>query len=376
MTRRVLEDDDSDEASSDGEGPVEGHQLSLPPMTPPPRQRLPAPVVIVDGEEDDGTRPSRMAGTREVPILIDDDDDDDAASGLGYRAPQMATPVRGCPRLRTALQAAVPALLARFNGKVFDGGLPAALPVYWSASLRTTAGVTRCSRLSSGERAATVTLSSKVVDSTARLESTLLHELCHVAAWLLDGVCKPPHGAAFKRWAQLAESRLPSCTVTTRHDYKIHFRHRLACTGCGMEFGRHSKPTDVARLACGRCGEAVEYRGAVRPDGTPVRATPANAFAKFVKANFGTMRKQLGPGANHADVMAAIAADWRAGKNANGGDSSPCPPARQPQLLDLSMGVDETISMLERCFVGSAREESRSPRPAPGEGGGVEALPH
>lgn len=37
-------------------------------------------------------------------------------------------------------------------------------------------------------------LSSKVLDSRDRLRRTLVHELCHVAAWLLDHVAKPPHG--------------------------------------------------------------------------------------------------------------------------------------------------------------------------------------
>jgi len=35
-----------------------------------------------------------------------------------------------------------------------------------------------------------VELSAKVIDAPAKLRATLLHELCHVAAWLL-----PPHAA-------------------------------------------------------------------------------------------------------------------------------------------------------------------------------------
>lgn len=35
-------------------------------------------------------------------------------------------------------------------------------------------------------RDAPIELSVKVVDSQARLESTLLHELCHAATWLID----------------------------------------------------------------------------------------------------------------------------------------------------------------------------------------------
>ena len=34
----------------------------------------------------------------------------------------------------------------------------------------------------------------KVLDSHGRLQRTLAHELCHVAAWTFDRVAKPPHG--------------------------------------------------------------------------------------------------------------------------------------------------------------------------------------
>ena len=37
---------------------------------------------------------------------------------------------------------------------------------------------------------ASVQLASKVIDTEAKLHATLLHELCHVATWLL-----PPHVA-------------------------------------------------------------------------------------------------------------------------------------------------------------------------------------
>lgn len=47
---------------------------------------------------------------------------------------------------------------------------------------------------SCGRYAAHVELSSKVLDSRDRLRQTLAHELCHVAAWLLDHVSKPHHG--------------------------------------------------------------------------------------------------------------------------------------------------------------------------------------
>ena len=34
------------------------------------------------------------------------------------------------------------------------------------------------------------------------------HELCHAGQWLLDGARKPPHGAAFQKWASRFEARV------------------------------------------------------------------------------------------------------------------------------------------------------------------------
>jgi predicted SprT family Zn-dependent metalloprotease len=130
----------------------------------------------------------------------------------GTRAPPAAPPRRAPPpanasaptpakaaatfrRDRAALSAAV---FADLNARVFGGRLPADLSITWNARLATTAGLTHYARPAAGAPTARVELSAKVVDSAARLERTLAHELCHAAAWLLDGVAKPPHGAAFK----------------------------------------------------------------------------------------------------------------------------------------------------------------------------------
>lgn len=57
---------------------------------------------------------------------------------------------------------------------------------------------------------ATVELSTKVTDTASKLRHTLAHELCHLAAWAIDGEMKPPHGGAFKRWCvQGSSSSIP-----------------------------------------------------------------------------------------------------------------------------------------------------------------------
>ena len=78
------------------------------------------------------------------------------------------------------------------------------LKISWSSRLLTTAGITLCREIRLGkdnpqkQREAAIELSIKVVDTEIRLQETLLHELCHAATWIIDGVRKPPHGAEFK----------------------------------------------------------------------------------------------------------------------------------------------------------------------------------
>jgi hypothetical protein len=75
-----------------------------------------------------------------------------------------------------------------------------------------------------------VELSSKVLDSRERLRATLLHELCHVASWVLPPhAAKPPHGPVFKRWATAAAAKHPDVPVTTCHFYDIHVPFQWQC---------------------------------------------------------------------------------------------------------------------------------------------------
>jgi hypothetical protein len=74
-------------------------------------------------------------------------------------------------------------------------------------------------------RFASIELSTKVLDDPERLGSTLLHEMVHAAAWIIDGVSKPPHGACFKKWANVSMKRIPGTVVTTTHDYEIQYKY-------------------------------------------------------------------------------------------------------------------------------------------------------
>ena len=99
------------------------------------------------------------------------------------------------------------------------------------------------------KREATIELSTKVLDSQKRLESTLLHELCHAATWTIDppesdGRWAPSHGKAFYRWGERVTRKYPDIEVGRCHSYEIHKKHRFQCTNrewCTAMWTKHSK---------------------------------------------------------------------------------------------------------------------------------------
>jgi predicted SprT family Zn-dependent metalloprotease len=130
-------------------------------------------------------------------------------------------------------------LYKEFNRRVFDARLPEDMPIEWSNKLNTTAGRCHTKRERQGfsdwAYSARIELSTKVLDDLPKLRSTLIHEMCHAATWLLDKVDRPPHGKEFKRWGAKCERVYPDIEVATCHAYEIEYRFRWRCSndGCG-----------------------------------------------------------------------------------------------------------------------------------------------
>ena len=357
-----------------------------PPALPPPENDPYAlPVSSDSGEEvcvvDDDDESSEGARSDDSDFVLSDGGDTAATAsdwtpgGRGNTLPgpsrplPLTGPLTPAPRAAAAAfrrrrDAATAALFAHYNLAVFGGRLPADTQVTWSPRLRTTAGVTHFLQRRGGgggagagastalppTRLARVELSTKVIDSDARLETTLLHELCHVAAWVVDGAARPPHGPAFQKWAAAAAAALPGAPrVTTCHSYAVHAPFEWRCVGggrgggdgggggnttggCGRVYRRHSKSIDVARHACGACRGRLAFVGRMDADGTvqgggggggggkghqPSR--PPNAFAQFVAARFATVKASMPTGTPHKDVMKALGAAWREEKARRGG---------------------------------------------------------
>ena len=220
------------------------------------------------------------------------------------------------------------------NSIAFDGKI-SSVEVVWSNKLRTTAGLTRLKRRqmdftpgSQPTRLATIELSTKILDNSERLRSTLAHEACHAAAWIVDGVSKPPHGACFKKWANIVMRRIPGVQVTTTHDYQIQYKYAWACTNpsCNFLVQRHSRSVDLERQCCGRCrGRLIEVdvpdhssKGNVQR--TPKKRAPPSAYNLFVKEQSKTVRERLAKSqrekVSQADVMKECARLWREKKEA------------------------------------------------------------
>jgi predicted SprT family Zn-dependent metalloprotease len=224
-------------------------------------------------------------------IIILSDDDEDAALGVAPKPRRKSSTQRSIPRpltgnakpesklaFRRRREELSQQLLVTFDRTVFDAKLLVSargfedpvVALSWSNKLRTTAGLTRLKSMgnpfltndqpdqnASRIRTALVELSTKVIDNETRLRSTLLHELCHAAAWIIDGIAKPAHGPCFQRWAKHAMKAVPDVSVTTRHNYEIDFKYTWVCVNypdtCQTMIQRHSRSVDPERHVCGLC---------------------------------------------------------------------------------------------------------------------------
>ena len=189
--------------------------------------------------------------------------------------------------------------LKEFDRLVFANALFESINVEWSNKLRTTAGrAVLKQKLCQGTgkvRMSTIELSSRIIDNEARLRSTLMHEMCHAAAWIVDNVNKPPHGQCFKKWAKKAMANVRDITITTTHDYEIDFKFMWKCqnSNCGCIYKRHSRSIDITKHACGKCrGRLMEVDATVNGSTAKIRKPPS-AYNQFVKQHAASVRQRI-----------------------------------------------------------------------------------
>ena len=145
-------------------------------------------------------------------------------------------------------------LFTLYNNTVFDNLLPTNLKFTWNKRMVANAGYAYIVH-DKGERSSKVELAEKLVDTVDRLCETLIHELCHVAAWLIDA--HDGHGEPWKKWATKANKMHPELPpITQCHQYAISYKYTFMCDGCGVTVGRHTK--SLCGHICSICrGKAI-----------------------------------------------------------------------------------------------------------------------
>lgn len=183
-----------------------------------------------ESEQDDSPDP-------ELIILSSDEEDDvdvfprnlERRSSLKKKKEHTALSGKSFQRKRIFL---TNQFFAEYNKLAFQNTLDP-VSVTWSKRLLKTAGLTRLKsvrKTPSGdvERFSSIELSTKVITDEDRLKATLLHEMCHAAQWLVDGIAKPAHGKCFKYWAKKAMQKV--------------IKYFCSIFGCLLSNSNHSTP--------------------------------------------------------------------------------------------------------------------------------------
>lgn len=274
-----------------------------------------SPIELMDSEDEDEDagviRFSPTPGPLALPDIGElnlDDSDDEAilAPRKQIVPPPRASSTQWSKKEWTSRREVIANnLFAELDAKVFDsrlGAKGAGAYVEWNNRLLTTAGTAHKSRNgTTGRYSYKIKLSDKVCTGEAQIASTLAHEMCHLACWIISDEHKSPHGRVFKSWGAKVMRYRPDIEVTTRHSYEIKYKYEWECSNavCGKVYRRHSKSIDPTRQVCGSCkGRLV-----------PRFQTTTSPFQVYLKNNMALAKSAL-PGVSHGDVMRALSKRW------------------------------------------------------------------
>ncbi|KZO92534.1 hypothetical protein CALVIDRAFT_487228 [Calocera viscosa TUFC12733] len=255
--------------------PSKRTQVALPPSTP---SRTPHGLKTPSKSHRHEKEVVTDEADHECVLLLSSSEDDLPASPLNTTNTPKAkktpsrntadtprkTPGRGRKALQVRLEKLAEETVSQLNTLVFDGRIPEDIELIWSKRLNTTAGRANWKRIrkESGDdiHQCSIELSTKVLDNEERVLNTVAHELCHLAAWVINGEIQPAHGRCFKGWGRKVMKSRPDIHITTRHDYEIAYRYEWRCANpaCARTYGRHSKSINPDQHACGVCKGKLE----------------------------------------------------------------------------------------------------------------------
>lgn len=151
---------------------------------------------------------------------------------------------------------------ATFNFTLFDNRIPlGSVLIKWEKRLRTAAGKTKYWQ-SKGE--CLIELNPALLDTEAKFNNTLVHEMCHVAVFLVDGDPADSHGPKWQHWVQRVQQKDASLDIKVYHHYRNPYHNVYVCSDsylrrnvCCIAYGSAQSITPEAlekyrcRLCCG-----------------------------------------------------------------------------------------------------------------------------
>ncbi|XP_075716879.1 germ cell nuclear acidic protein-like [Rhinoderma darwinii] len=205
---------------------------------------------------------------------------------------------------RTNFQATKQELVTRlyklYNQTVFNNQLPDTLPITWSKRLTATSA--RCCNVREDvDRYSQIEISEKVCDSAERVRDALIHEMCHAACWLINGVQKDGHGQLWMSYAQRVTRVHPELPpVTIYHTYAINYKFNYVCALCPNRVGRFTCLKDE-RAYCRFCGGRLLLLNTTENEDMPSTShhTP---YSQTVRENCSAAKKTAS-GINHQKPM-------------------------------------------------------------------------
>lgn len=132
-------------------------------------------------------------------------------------------------------------------------GLRGHVHIKWNTRLCKKAG--RCRNIiTENGRISVIQLSARVLNSAARLRDTLIHEMCHAACCIYNGITNDGHGLYWQLWTEVVRRTYPELPVIRQyHFYHVERKYIYRCKKCTYSIYRHKKSHHTERHGCYRC---------------------------------------------------------------------------------------------------------------------------
>ncbi|CAN2391754.1 Germ cell nuclear acidic peptidase [Pristimantis euphronides] len=105
--------------------------------------------------------------------------------------------------------------------------------LFWNSDPNTSAAGRCLNIFQDGRRSCIIDLYGTLCNSAERLIETLVHEMCHAACWIIDGVKFDNHNDLWKSYGEKVTRIHPELPpVSELHNYHIPYKVHYICTSC------------------------------------------------------------------------------------------------------------------------------------------------